>query len=62
MITVGTISGERVENIRHSRLIGACWIGIDNLHNAVFKVTEAIALSREGMRNQALSANIGCRS
>jgi len=62
MITVGTISGERVVTFLHACLIGACWFGINNLHNAVFKVTKAIALSRADIRDQVLSANIGCRS
>lgn len=61
MITVRTLSGERVDTLLRSRLVRVCWFGIDNLEAVSFKVAEAIALSRAGMRNQALSANNGCQ-
>jgi len=61
MITVRTISGERVDTSLYVRLVRICWFGIDNLENASFKVIEAITLYCEGMCNQTLSANKRCR-
>jgi hypothetical protein len=61
MRTIRTLSGERVDTLLHSRLVRACWFCIDYLENVSFKLTGVIALAREGMRNQALSATIGCR-